>query len=88
MFISVSMQLRNHADSQPAKRFKRKKGHAIYTRYTFGMLQVREKEISLRKCPVVLRSCALSRGHWLWFSSVTPTAFFFVYNAYRNSTQW
>jgi len=29
MFILVSIQLRNHADSQPVKRFKRSKGYGI-----------------------------------------------------------
>ena len=38
------MQSRNHVYTQPGKRFKR-----IYPYITFGILQVRENEISLRK---------------------------------------
>ena len=49
MFLSASLQLRNHADVQPMKRFERRKGYAIYIRYQYGLLQVRENGISLRK---------------------------------------
>jgi len=41
------MQLRNHVDTQPMKRSNR---YAIYIHHIkFGMLEVRENEISLRK---------------------------------------
>jgi len=33
MFVLVRMQLRNHVDTQPVKRFKCYKGYAIYIRY-------------------------------------------------------
>ena len=51
MFVSVSMQLRDHANTQSAMRFKRLNGYAAYRWYSikFLMLQVRENEISLRK---------------------------------------
>ena len=45
------MQLYNHADTQTVKRSQRWKGYAIYSLYSikFGMLDVREKEIAVRK---------------------------------------
>jgi len=47
--VSVRIRLRNHADTQPAKRCKRHKGFAIYLYESkFGMLKVREKDVSLR----------------------------------------
>jgi len=47
MFALVLMKLRNHVDTQIAKRFK---GYAIYIYdIKFGLLLVRENEISLRK---------------------------------------
>jgi len=43
MFVLASMQVRNHADAQSVKRFKREKGYAMYIYdIKFGMLQVRE----------------------------------------------
>ena len=50
-FVLVRMQLRNHVDTQTVKRFKCYKGNAIHTAYDrkFGMFQVRENDISLRK---------------------------------------
>jgi len=43
------MQLRNHADSKTMKRSLGWKGYAIYTyNIKFGLLEVRENEISLR----------------------------------------
>jgi len=43
------MQLRNHADSKTMKRSLGWKGYAIYTYNTkFGLLEVRDNEISLR----------------------------------------
>jgi len=33
MFVLVLMQLGNHVDTQPLKRFKRYKGSAIHIRY-------------------------------------------------------
>jgi len=38
------MQLLNHADTQPVKRYKRWKGCAIIYDIKFWMLQVRENE--------------------------------------------
>jgi len=61
------MQSRNHVYTQPGKRFKR-----IYPYITFGILQVRENEISLRKWRgAVLRNCAPLRENWpLYFKGV------------------
>jgi len=33
MFVLVSMEVRNHVDTQPVKRFKNCKGYAVYMRY-------------------------------------------------------
>jgi len=57
------MQLRNHADTRTASEtFQALKGLChIHLSIKFGMLQVRENEIALRKCLVVSaksRSCA------------------------------
>ena len=51
MCIFVDMKLRNHEDTQPVKPFKWWKSYGIGYIHDikFGMLQVRENEISLRK---------------------------------------
>jgi len=49
IFALVRMQVCNHADAQTFKRFKRYKAYATLHDIKFGMLQVRENEISLRK---------------------------------------
>jgi len=41
--------LRKHVDAQPKKRFKIWKVYDVYTIFEFGMLQVCENEISVRK---------------------------------------
>ena len=53
MFVSERMQLRSHVGTQPVKRFRRDKVYAICLWYCirFGMLQVRENEISLFHWP-------------------------------------
>ena len=51
----LSMQLCNHLDTQPVKNFMRWESYAMYTK--FGMLQVRENEISL---------CKWSGGSAVW----------------------
>jgi len=33
MFVLVRLQMRNHADAQPVKRFKRYMGCTVYVRY-------------------------------------------------------
>jgi len=48
MFVSVRMQFHNHVDTQQVKRFERAM-RCIYD-IKSGMLQVRENEISLRRC--------------------------------------
>jgi len=50
----VRMQLRSHANTKAVKRFKRYRGHAVYTVYAIKsrLLLVRESEISLHKWSV------------------------------------
>jgi len=53
MFVSVRMQFHNHIDSRHTTSETFRWDYAIYIRYhdiEFGILQVRENEISLRKC--------------------------------------
>jgi len=76
MFVSLCtkrMQLRNHADTQPVKRSKRWKGHAIYTCSTnFGMLEVRENMIALRKLSGGTAQLRTSEGTLLAAENVCP----------------
>ena len=66
IFVLVRMELRNDADTQPVKRFKRYKGYAlqIYD-IKFGLLLVRENEISVRKWSVGL-------AHWRTLEGMLP----------------
>jgi len=49
---------RNHPDTQLEKRFNWWKGYAIYTyRINFGLLEVRENEISLHNCAPQRKHC-------------------------------
>jgi len=50
MFVLVRMQFHNHVDIHDTTSETFRKGYAMYTRYKFGMLQVRKNDISLRKC--------------------------------------
>jgi len=63
MFVSVSRQLRNHADAQPWSVSSGKRTMCCKHDITYGMLQARENEIS--SVLVVLSKCALltSRMH-------------------------
>ena len=63
VFLRIKrMQLRNHADTQPVKRFQGWMDYAIYTyRIKFIMLEVHENGIALRNCLVVLRNCAVAQ---------------------------
>ena len=51
VLIFMIIQLHSHADAKPLKRFGQYKGYATYSAQyiKFGMLQVRENEISLRE---------------------------------------
>ena len=49
LFVLVSMQLRNHVDTRPVQRFKRKRALRYIYDIKFGMLQLRKNEISLHK---------------------------------------
>jgi len=59
MFVSMRMQLCNHVQSKPVKRFQQLKAMRYTYDITFGMLQVRENEIS----PHI---GLVWREHWLW----------------------
>jgi len=49
MFVSVRMRLRNHVDTQPVKRVSVKRAMKYIYKIKFGMIQVHENKISLRK---------------------------------------
>jgi len=60
MFVSVRMQFHNHVDTQPVKRFERAM-QCIYD-IEFGMLQVRNNDISLRECSGSFEQLRTSEG--------------------------
>jgi len=63
MLVSVSMQLRNHADAQPAKRFKRQTGYAVYIRYQiWNVTSAREWDFTAKTNGLVVRLRTLEQG--------------------------
>jgi len=63
------MQLRNHVETQAMKRFKRKRAMRYIYDTKFGTLQVRENEISLRKCSCGTAQLRTFEEHWSNVSS-------------------
>ena len=74
----VSMQLRNHADTQPSKRYE---GLCDIHDINVGMLQVRENEISLRKWSLVVLRMRNLEGRFVARLTDNSNSFTFGLNA-------
>jgi len=90
MFVLVRIQLRNHVDARPVRRFRCRRAYALYTYYIqhdikFVMLQVRENEISLRRwsCGTALLS---TLDGTLFLTSMTGCEFALKFKTTRKYT--